>query len=141
MFDSKMIINKMNVDKNKLNISASISCPFDVDVTSPKAKIVFECDGRVRRLPFLVTNYFRQKQSSSCIIVCTYTFLLDNIFYNFESDSDITARIDFYYGDNTVESVPFTVSTNVLNENHDLRLDEQYIEYESFDGVTFFTNE
>lgn len=141
MFDSKMIINKMIVDKNKLNISASISCPFDVDVTSPKAKIVFECDGRVRRLPFLVTNYFRQKQSSSCIIVCTYTFLLDNIFYNFESDSDITARIDFYYGDNTVESVPFTVSTNVLNENPDIHLDEQYIEYECFDGVTVFTNE
>ncbi|MDD6620059.1 MAG: CDP-glycerol glycerophosphotransferase family protein [Eubacteriales bacterium] len=141
MFDSKMIINKMIVDKNKLNISASISCPFDVDVTSPKAKIVFECDGRVRRLPFLVTNYFRQKQSSSCIIVCTYTFLLDSIFYNFESDSDITARIDFYYGDNTVESVPFTVSTNVLNENPDIRLDEQYIEYECFDGVTVFTNE
>lgn len=141
MFDSKMIINKMIVDKNKLNISASISCPFDVDVTSPKAKIVFECDGRVRRLPFLVTNYFRQKQSSSCIIVCTYTFLLDNIFYNFESDSDITARIDFYYGDNTVESVPFTVSTNVLNENPDISLEEQYIEYECFDGVTVFTNE
>lgn len=141
MFDSKMIINKMVVDKNKLNISVSISCPFDVDVTSPKAKIIFECDGKIRRLPFLVTNYFRQKQSGSCIIVCTYTFLLDRIFYNFENSSDITARIDFYYGENTVESVPFTVSTNVLNENPDIHLDEQYIEYECFDGVTVFTNE
>ena len=141
MFDSKMIINKMIVDKNKLNISVSISCPFDVDVTSPKAKIVFECDGKVRRLPFLVTNYFRQKQSDSCIIVCTYTFLLDHIFYNFESSNDIRARIDFYYGDNVCEAVPFTVSTNVLNENPDIELEEQYIEYECFDGVTVFTNE
>ena len=82
MFDCKMIINKMNIEKNKLNLSVSISCPFDIDVTSPKAKIIFECNGKTRRLPFLVTNYFRQKQSDSCIIVCTYSFFLDEIYYN-----------------------------------------------------------
>ena len=38
MFDCKMIINKMNIERDKLNISVSISCPFDIDVTSPKAK-------------------------------------------------------------------------------------------------------
>lgn len=140
MFDCKMIINKMAVDKNKLNISVSISCPFDVDVTSPKAKIVFECGGKTRRLPFLVTNYFRQKQSESCIVVCTYTFLLDHIFYKFESDEEIKARIDFYYGDNEITAVPFTVSTNVINENPELEIAEEYIEYECFDGVTVFTN-
>ncbi len=43
MFDCKMIINKMNIERDKLNISVSISCPFDIDVTSPKAKIIFEC--------------------------------------------------------------------------------------------------
>ena len=32
-----MIINKMNIERDKLNISVSISCPFDIDVTSPKA--------------------------------------------------------------------------------------------------------
>lgn len=141
MFNCKMIINKMIIDKNKLKISVAISCPFDIDVTSPKAKIIFECDGKTRRLPFLVTNYFRQKQSESCIIVCSYTFLLDKIFYNFESDSDISARIDFYYGDNAVEGVPFSVSTNVLNENPDITLDDKYVEYECFDGVAVFTNE
>lgn len=136
-----MIVNKMTVDKNKLNISVSISCPFDVDVTSPKAKIVFECGGKTRRLPFLVTNYFRQKQSESCIVVCTYTFLLDRIFYNFESEDEIKARIDFYYGANEVTAVPFTVSTNVINENPELEIAEEYIEYECFDGVTVFTGE
>lgn len=136
-----MIINKMNIDSNKLNISVSISCPFDIDVTSPKAKIIFECDGKIRRLPFLVTNYFRQKQSDSCIIVCSYTFLLDHIYYNYESDSDINVRIDFYYGEHEVIGVPFTVSTNVINENPTLEIDEEYIEYECFDGVTVFSNE
>lgn len=141
MFDAKMIINKLTIDKNKLNISVAISCPFNVDVTSPKAKIVFECDGKTRRLPFLVTNYFRQKQSDSCIIVCSYTFFIDYIFYNFSSDSDIKARIDFYYGENELESVPFSVSTNVLNENPEISIDEKYIEYECFDGVAVFSGD
>ena len=141
MFDCKMIINKMNIDKNKLNISVSFSCPFDIDVTSPKAKIVFECGGKTRRLPFLVTNYFRQKQSSSCIVVCSYSFLLDNLYYNYTCDDDINARIDFYYGENEVIGVPFTVSTNVLTENQNIELDEKYIEYECFDGVTVFSDE
>ena len=136
-----MIINKMNIDKNKLNISVSFSCPFDIDVTSPKAKIVFECGGKTRRLPFLVTNYFRQKQSSSCIVVCSYSFLLDNLYYNYTCDDDINARIDFYYGENEVIGVPFTVSTNVLTENQNIELDEKYIEYECFDGVTVFSDE
>lgn len=136
-----MMINKLTVDRNTLNISVSISCPFDVDVTSPKAKIIFKCGDRIRRLPFLVTNYFRQKQTESCIVVCTYTFLLDYLFYNFEGDGDITASIDFYYGDNYARSLPFTVSTNVINENPTLELDEQYIEYECFDGVTVFSND
>ena len=95
-----MIINKMNIEKDKLNISVSISCPFDIDVTSPKAKIIFECGKKTRRLPFLVTNYFRQKQSDSCIIVCTYSFYLDDIYYNYDCKDDINVRIDFYYGDN-----------------------------------------
>ena len=136
-----MIINKMNIDKNKLNISVSFSCPFDIDVTSPKAKIVFECGGKTRRLPFLVTNYFRQKQSSSCIVVCSYSFLLDNLYYNYACDDDINVRIDFYYGENEVIGVPFTVSTNVLTENQNIELDEKYIEYECFDGVTVFSDE
>ena len=140
MFDCKMIINKMNIEKNKLNLSVSISCPFDIDVTSPKAKIIFECNGKTRRLPFLVTNYFRQKQSDSCIIVCTYSFFLDEIYYNYNCNDDIKVRIDFYYGDNEV-IIPFTVSTNVLTENSNIELDEKYIEYECFDGVTVFSDE
>ncbi len=136
-----MIINKMYIERNKLKNSAAISCPFDVDVTSPKAKIIFECAGKTRRLPFLVTNYFRQKQSDSCIIVCAYTFLLDNIFYNFESDEDIKVHFEFYYGRDEDKSVAFTVSTNVLNENPDISLDEKYIEYECFDGVTVFSDD
>ncbi|MCC8073258.1 MAG: CDP-glycerol glycerophosphotransferase family protein [Clostridiales bacterium] len=141
MFDAKMIINKLAVEKNRLNISVSISCPFDMDVTSPKAKIIFECDGKKRRLPFLITNYFHQKQSGSCIVVCTYTFLLDKLFYNFESDSDIKAHIDFYYGEHEVEFVPFLVSTNVINNNPHLHINEQYIEYECFDGAAMFSRE
>ena len=137
-FDCRMIINQLNIKKNQLKISVAISCPFDMDVTSPKAKIVFECGSKTRRLPFLVTNYFSQKQSNTCIVVCSYTFLLDKLFYNYIPEDDIKARIEFYYGENEIERVPFTVSCNVLNQNPGLVIDEQYLEYESFNGFATF---
>lgn len=138
MFNCKMIINRLHIDGEQLEISTAISCPFDVDVSSPKAKILFECDGQTRRLPLRVVNYFRQKQEESCIVVCNYTFLLSHIFYHFEPNSPITITIDFEYGKHTVHAVPFLVSTNVINENPHLELDENYIEYECFEGITVF---
>lgn len=140
-FDCRMIINKLDITNNMLNLAVAISCPFDADVTSPKAKIVFECNGKTRRLPFIVTNYFRQKQDGYCIVVCAYTFLIDKIFYNFRINGDIKAKIDFYYGENEIESVPFTVSTNIINDNPRLKIDEKYIEYEPLEGVTAFSQD
>ena len=138
MFECKMIVNRLHIESNRMDIGVAISCPFDIDVSSPKAKIIFECDGHTRRLPLRVVNYFRQKQEESCIVVCSYTFLLDYIFYEYEPTSPITVTIGFEYGERSVSSVPFLVSTNVLNENPDIELDENYIEYECFDGIAVF---
>jgi CDP-glycerol glycerophosphotransferase (TagB/SpsB family) len=141
MFDARMIVNNALIEGSKLRLSVSISCPFDIDVSSPKVKLVFECDGHTRRLPFLVTNSFRQRQSGTCIIMCGYTFLLDSIFFNSDSEDDISVHFELYYGDNTVERVPFTLSTNVLTENPGLEVDGRYVESECFEGATVFTNE
>ena len=95
MSDCKMIINRITIDGNKLNVSVAFSCEYNIDVTSPKAKLFFEQGKTTRRLPLLVSNYFRQKQSESCVIVCHYTYLIDKLFFNKESDEDIKIRIDF----------------------------------------------
>ena len=141
LFDCKMIINKLNIEKNVLDLSVAISCPYDADVTSPKAKIVFECNGKTRRLPFIVSHYFRQRQDDHCIVICSYTFLIDEIFYNFEINADIKAKIDFYYGETEIESVPFTISTNIVTNNPRLKIDEKYIEYGRFEEAAAFSNE
>ena len=83
MFNCKMIINRLHIEDTRMEIGVAINCPFDVAVWSPKARILFECDGQTRRLPLRVVNYFRQKQEGSCIVVCNYTYLLDQIFYHF----------------------------------------------------------
>lgn len=62
MFNCKMIINRLHIEDARMEIGVAINCPFDVDVSSPKARILFECDGQTRRLPLRVVNYFRQKQ-------------------------------------------------------------------------------
>lgn len=138
MFNCKMIINRLHIEDTRMEIGVAINCPFDVDVSSPKARILFECDGQTRRLPLRVVNYFRQKQEGSCIVVCNYTYLLDQIFYRFQPESPVTITIDFEYGRHTVQALPFTVSTNVLHENPGLELPEEYMEYECFDGATVF---
>ena len=61
MFNCKMIINRLHIEDARMEIGVAINCPFDVDVSSPKARILFECDGQTRRLPLRVVNYFRQK--------------------------------------------------------------------------------
>lgn len=133
-----MIINRLHIEDTRMEIGVAINCPFDVDVSSPKARILFECDGQTRRLPLRVVNYFRQKQEGSCIVVCNYTYLLDQIFYHFQPESPVTVTIDFEYGRHTVQALPFTVSTNVLHENPGLELPEEYMEYECFDGAAVF---
>ena len=138
MFDCRMTINRISIEENKLRLSVAFSCEYNVDVTSPKAKIVFQQGETTRRLPLLVTNYFRQKQNESCVVVCNYTFLIDKLFYNKNSDEDIVFRIDFYYGDEECIAVPFNISSNVLLENPDIEISDEHIEYECVDGVAVF---
>lgn len=138
MFDANMIINKLNIDKNQLNISVTISTPFDIDITSPKVKIVFEYNGKTRRLPFLIRNFYRHKQNNLCVVICTCSYLLDYIFDDFKDLSEIRARIDLYYGENEVVALPFTVSNQVICDNPYLDIDERFIGNESFDGFTIF---
>lgn len=116
LFDCKMIINKLNIKENELNISVAVSCPYNEDATSPKVKIIFERGGKTRRLPLPVSDYFRQLQSDYCIVACSYSILIDKLFYNCEISGDITARIDFYYGDKVIESLPFTVADGAISE-------------------------
>ena len=106
MFNCKMIINRLHIEDTRMEIGVAINCPFDVDVSSPKARILFECDGQTRRLPLRVVNYFRQKQEGSCVVVCNYTYLLDQIFYHFQPESPVTVTIDFEYGRHTVQALP-----------------------------------
>lgn len=132
MFEAKMVINRLNIEKDSMTISAAISCPFDIDVFSPKVKIVFECNGVDRRLPFLVSNYYHQKNSDTCIIVCEYTYRLDKVFFGDFPSLPISFRFELYYGDHEIKTIPYLVSSNVIVENPDWELDENYIEYECY---------
>ncbi|MDE6752252.1 MAG: CDP-glycerol glycerophosphotransferase family protein, partial [Eubacterium sp.] len=116
----------------------TISTPFDIDITSPKVKIVFEYNGKTRRLPFLIRNFYRQKQNNLCVVICTHSYLLDYIFDDVKDFSEIKARIDLYYGENEAIALPFTISDKVIHDNPYLAVKESFIGNESFDGFTIF---
>ena len=125
-FDCSMVINKLEIKNNKLNLAVTISYPFNAEVHLPKVKIVFECNGKMRRLPFRITNYLRHEQTNTCIVGCSYTFLLEKLFYNYDPTGDIKARIAFYYGKDEVEAVPFSVAPEVLSVNNPLDFEKKY---------------
>ena len=64
--------------------------------------------------------------------------MIDKLFFNKDSDEDIKIRIDFYYGENEITGVPFSISSNVILDNPDIEVSEENIEYECFDGVAVF---
>lgn len=138
MFDCKMVINRLSIEENKLRLSVAFSCEYNADVTSPKAKVFFQQGDKTRRLPLLMTNYFRQKQREGCVVVCSYTYMIDKLFFNTDSDDDIKIRIDFYYGENEFIGVPFNISSNVILDNPELDVSDEFIEYECYDGVAVF---
>lgn len=138
--DIKLVINKMTVTRNRLDLLVAISCPYDENVIAPRVKINFKYKNHTRRLPFAVVNYFKQKQGDKCIIICKYRFNLDFVFYNYTCNGKIGACFDFYYGDYYVEKVPFCISENVLHQNPALELDEQFVERESIDGATVYSS-
>lgn len=138
--DIKLVINKMTVTRNNLDLLVAISCPYDENVIAPRVKINFRYKNNTRRLPFAVINYFKQKQGDKCIIICKYRFNLDFVFYNYTCNGKFSACFDFYYGDHYVENVPFYVSENVLHQNPGLELDSQFIEKESIDGATVYSS-
>lgn len=122
-FDCKMNITKLNIEKNALELSAVIHCPFYPNATLPKVKIVFECGGKTRRLPIRVTDFLRDEESGICTVICEYSYFIDKLFYRLTINGDITAKINFYYGENEVLSVPFTVSQDAVNDNSNVKAD------------------
>ena len=142
MFNCKAVINEISIIDNKLNLEAIFKCPYNVSVISPKVKLVFECGGKTRRLPLFVKKYFRIQQSDLCMINCSYSFALDELYYNYTCDKDITVRIDFYYGTNEIVGIPFSISSssNFLQSNKNVEIDEENIDYESFETSEFTQN-
>lgn len=122
-FDCKMNITKLNIEKNVLELSAVINCPFDPNAALPKVKIVFESGDKTRRLPILVTDFIRDEESDRCTVICEYAYLIDQLFYKFKINGDVTAKINFYYGENEVISVPFTVSPDALSDDSNVKAD------------------
>ena len=137
MTDDKMIISRMLVTENELKISAAIRCDENANAI-PKVKMMFECNGKTRCLPFFVKSCFKQKEDNKCIIICEYTYFVDYLFFNYDGESDIHAWVELQYGDKKVEKLAFMVSSNVLNENPDIAVDERYVDYDCFSGVTVF---
>ena len=132
MFETDTVINNLTVTGNDLLASLCVTCPYD-DGATPKAKIVFFQGDDMRRIPLTASATYRH--GDECTTVFNGEILLDNVFLN-PCDGDITARLDFYYGDNSVEGLPFKVDRYALNSDELENVDKNYVLSERNDGLT-----
>lgn len=141
MFETELIINEIYVLNNVMHFSIAVSCPYDSTVTSPKAKVVFECDGKTRRFPLKMNSYFRQKRTDKCTTVFSYNIWIDYIFFNMKSDSPIKATLEFYYGDNEIKNLPFLLTPNSAQDDVIKTVDKKHIVKQRTDGMGKFDSE
>ena len=120
MFDCTVVINRFVINENKLCLSVTFSCDYNSEVASPKAKVFFEQDKTTRRMPLPIKEYAKLNNSKSCAVECSYEYLIDKLFYNKQSSSDIKIRFDIYYGDEEYIGVPISISENAQIERKEL---------------------
>lgn len=140
MFECKLLVNDIDIRQGDIDLSAAILCTYDPNVISPKVKIVFEADGRVRRFPLPVVSYFKRQESEEAVIICFYSYTLDYLFVNHLAEGEISVHLELYYGTNFVERLPLYVSKGLIYKNPKLNIPEDHIGDEIFNGIVVYGN-
>ena len=138
MFECKLLINDLDIRQGDIDINAAVLCTYNPNVISPKVKIVFEADGEIRRFPFPVQSYFKRRESDEAVIICSYSYTLDYLFVNHLAEGEISAHLELYYGNEYVSELPMFVSKGLTYKNRKLKISEEYIGDEIFNGILVY---
>lgn len=140
MFDCRLLVNDINIDKGKISFNLAFVCPYNINVVAPKVKAVFRSENETRRLPVPVSNYLRRRETDSAVIICSYTFLLNYILKNTNDSSDISVEFELEYGDEFVSPVRYWITAPLLEKSISESVPGEFFADEWFDGVTAYAN-
>ncbi|BCN29786.1 CDP-glycerol glycerophosphotransferase family protein [Anaeromicropila herbilytica] len=117
MFKPIINIQEFVLEQNKLKLSIKLTCDTDIQVRSPKIRVVFENGKEDRRLPMIIeANYYTNDMESN-IIYAKYHFNLKKVFNDWDPNENVSIYFALAYGNNYVEKIPFSFSRDVVLEN------------------------
>ena len=106
--DFKLIIHRLILREDKLELAVSASGPYQEIVRDPKLTVIFDNGTQKRRLP-LVVRYYQQEKDGSCYIMASFTYNLKYLFYGQPKNKHIECSLELRYGHTILENAPFTV--------------------------------
>lgn len=98
-------INSASISNEKLELSAQLKCAFNPTIHSPKVTAVFECEGEIRYLPFLIKSYFPNEDLETCTIVLQYVYNIQDLFKYFVNGKEIKLTFNLQYGEDYFEQI------------------------------------
>lgn len=96
MLCDKMIIDKIQLNKNQLQIAVTVRCAYENELMSPKLSVLFENGGKTRMIPMTVCDF--AVDGKRCTVGFESTFLLDKLFYAHNISGDLRLSFAFRYG-------------------------------------------
>lgn len=108
--DCKFEIINAILEEDMLSLSVKINCPYDKKALSPKIRLLFEKNGKTRRLPIVIESYVPTDDGENCEIIASYDYKIARLFLD-DKKGDIELSFAFCYGADEIERVPISAAS------------------------------
>lgn len=123
MLYNKMTIDKIQVNKNQLQIAVTVRCAYENELLSPKLRVLFENGGESRFMPIAVCDF--AVDNDECIIKFESSFFLNKLFYAHNISGDLVLSFAFCYVEVKEENI--ALSDGIKMSDDRIRIDKNQI--------------
>lgn len=103
-------ITGASLEKDELDLSLKITCPYNEKALSPKIRLLFRQGERTRRLPIIIDK--KTADNGICTIYASYRYFITELFLDSDRE-DISLKFSFSYADNEIDDFVITSAENV----------------------------
>ena len=119
--DCILSITGAYLEKDKLDLSLKITCPYNEKALSPKIRLLFRQGEKTRRLPIIIDK--KTADNGICTICASYRYFITELFFD-SNREDISLKFSFSYADYEVDDFVITSAENVDSSKITVHSDE-----------------
>lgn len=106
-------ILELEREEKTLRVGIQVKGPYSVEVRSPKIALIFDNGEETRRIPIINQAYFPTDNAERFVIFAKYGYHMGHLFFQKPVNKKIKFYFELIYGENVIEHIPFTVSSDV----------------------------